>query len=255
MSISVSIIILAHRADDRLLASIESAQFANEVIIIDNNSNTNWPQLPAHLHFVVVPYLTPITDWSTVRNFAMTHTTHDWVMFLDSDEVITVESIPSISNLIEKNVFDGALVMRSDIFKNKQLKYGEAGAMPILRMGKKSVMKYERPIHEEARVEGKVTASDITLLHHSHLSIAEFFNTISDYARREALFRQEQGERLWLPSIFLLPLGKFILNYIGKLGFLDGFPGFIYAFMMSLHSLFVRIYQYELEHSRHVEVL
>jgi glycosyltransferase involved in cell wall biosynthesis len=242
---NLSIIILSHRADQRLEQSLQSSQFANEILIIDNNSGADWPALQQSYHFTVIPYSQPISDWSAVRNQALANAQHEWVFFLDSDEVIHPQSIPIIHELVQSPTYVGALINRTDVFHGKHLQYGEAGSMPLVRMGKKQHLHFERPVHEEAKVNGAMATDPITVYHHAHQSLNEFFQKITDYAHREAVHRPSQANYLLLPLMILLPIGKFIFNYFFKLGILDGWAGLSYAFMMSLHSFFVRVYQYE----------
>ena len=247
MSTNLSIIILAHRIDGRLEKSLRSAQFASDVIVIDNQSVGDWSELRKQYQFRVIPYSQRIEDWSVVRNQAIQHALHDWVFFLDSDEEIVPASIPAIQTVVKSAFFTGAIARRSDIFYLKQLRYGEAGNIALLRLGKKNHITFNRPVHEEASIDGPISTLDINILHHSHLSIEEFLQKVMLYAQLEAKHRHAQGAKLFIPTMLFFPIGKFLLNYIGKLGFLDGWQGFIYAFLMSLHSLFVLVYQFELE--------
>ncbi len=249
--IKLTVIILTHRADDRFEKSIASAQFAEEVLIIDNNSQANWQTLSQKYSFRVVPYPQKLIDWSAVRNESLQYATHDWVLFLDSDEYITPPSISELESIITANFFDGIIVQRSDIFHQQQLTHGEAGYQSLVRMGKKNHLQFNRPVHEEATIQGHLGTSTIHITHHSHLTIAEFLNSVIFYAHREATHRVEMNTKLFLPNLIIFPVGKFVFNYIFKLGFLDGWAGFVYAFMMSLHSFFVRVFQYELEQSKH----
>ncbi len=250
-SINITTIILAHRYDQRLIDALDSAQFAKEIIIVDNNSNAPWDELKQSRSFEIMTYKEPLTDWSAVRNKAIEQASHEWVLFLDSDEILSTNAAETVEGIINANFFDGALIKRSDIFHDKKLQYGEAGNQSLIRMGKKNRMQYHRPVHEEARVNGIVSTTDIEILHNSHLSITNFFDSISAYAHREAQHQHDTGHRLFLPTMIIFPIGKFLLNYIGKLGFLDGWQGFVYAFMMSLHSFFVRVNQFELESNNH----
>lgn len=139
---SLSIIILNHRADQRLERSLQSSQFADEILIIDNNSGADWKTLANFYRFTVVPHPEPLTDWSVVRNQALNHARHDWVFFLDSDETIHPQSIPIINEVINNDTYAGALINRTDIFHGKHLQYGEASRMPLIRLGKKKTTEF-----------------------------------------------------------------------------------------------------------------
>lgn len=56
--------------------------------------------------------------------------------------------------------------------------------------------------------------------------------------RAEELYKK--GSYVNSISIIMYPLGKFILNYFFRRGFLDHIPGLIVALIMSFHSFLVR---------------
>ena len=225
----ISVIVLSKQQSTELDKCLSSAEFSQEVIVeIDPN----------------------ITDFSQARNKALQKATQPWVFFLDSDEIISQESISNIRKIIEEDAIDGVLVRRRDIFLGKELHWGEVGSVWILRMFKRKKGKFVRPVHEYATVKGIVKKENILLLHRAHPSTSQFLKDISSYAQIEARLRHQQahGQNQKLRILFEMmfyPIGKFLLNFILKLGILDGWRGFIYAFFMSFHSLLVRVYVYE----------
>jgi hypothetical protein len=112
---------------------------------------------------------------------------------------------------------------------------------------RKRASQFVRPVHEIAQIEGKLHLSKITILHFAHQNINEFFQAIAGYAQIEAEHRQESRLPVWLLGLktIIYPLAKFCQNYFFKLGLLDGWRGLVYASLMSLHSLSVRVFSYE----------
>ncbi|MBU0576851.1 glycosyltransferase family 2 protein [Patescibacteria group bacterium] len=226
---NLSIIIITRPDAPTLAQAKKSAQFANEVLVIKKES---------------------ISDFAFVRNQALKKAKYEWVLFLDSDEIITAESVSEIRRIIVENKLDGVYINRQDVFYDKPLKFGEAGSTVLLRMGKKTKMKWQRPVHEIANIRGEVGKSNIKILHYAHSSLQAFCNSITNYAQLETNFRNQSNQSFYLCQLLFYPWGKFIYNYVIKLGFLDGWRGLSYAVMMSLHSLAVRVLQYELKHEK-----
>lgn len=223
----VSVIILTHRHDRRFQRAVESAAFTQEVKIIT---------LPG-----------PISDFAQARNQALDEVNSEWVFFLDSDEIITSESVGVIETMIARPDIDGVWVRRKDIFFNRVLQYGEVGQVRLLRLARKSKLLFLRPVHEVAEVSGSTTSADIMLLHESHQSCQEFIEKVAGYAKQEAKFRHNGGQVFSPAHLAMLPLAKWWQNALFRLGFLDGWRGMTYVFCMVIHSLLVRIYLYELE--------
>ncbi len=245
----ITVIILAHRDDERLASAVASAQFAAEVLVIDTSNELSFEHLRKKFAVTIITYHTPqdsYFDFAAVRNVGLEAAIYEWVFFLDSDEVITPDSIPVMTKIMTQGTVSGVFVRRQDVFFNKLIEWGEAGNFWVLRFGRKQLLKFIRPVHEIAEVSGTTMYAPINIRHYPHTSIAEFWTKISSYARAEAYFRLQTGDRTQTWEMFVFPVGKFLLNYGIKLGFLDGWRGFIYALMMSLHSFFVRVYYYEL---------
>lgn len=224
-SIDLSIIILFKEKNSSFYRTLASAQFATEIILVQNSE---------------------IIDFAQVRNQALKKASHEWVFFLDSDEIITHHSIPEIKQIVAHNTADGILVNRQDIFYRHLIKHGETGNTRLLRMGKKNMMHWVRPVHEVAKIDGRINKSNIKLVHCAHQSISEFISAISHYAQLEAQHRFSKRQPSYLIEMITFPIGKFIHNFFLKKGFLDGWAGFGYAMVMSLHSFWVRVYLSEM---------
>lgn len=247
--IPISVIIVTHRCDERLKAAVQSAQFAEEVIIVENKIKLD-KKLLASCDYKSFQFDEEQTDFAAMRNFAIRKATQGWVFFLDSDEVITKDSIEEINKIITKSDHNAVFIKRIDFFLGKQMKHGEVGNVWIIRMGKRSVIKFVGAVHEIAKYSGTLMYSKIVVHHFSHQSVSDYFNKISWYALLDAEQRSKSSESFnWL-ELFFYPAGKFMQNYIIKQGFRDGYRGLIYAIMMSCHSMFVRVFQFELEKTR-----
>ncbi len=223
----ITVIILAKKDDSGLDRAQKSVMFAAEVLVITK---------PA-----------PITDFSMVRNEAISQASQPWVLFLDSDEAVAPESVAEISRLIKQDHCAGIEVLRRDIFHQRPLYYGEAGMMTLLRLGKRDQLHFSRPVHEVATVSGEVCTSNILIYHHAHPDINQFFDKNRYYAQLAAQDLAQRGQSFSLLKLIFYPPLKFSWNFFFKLGFLDGWRGFVYALMMSLHSCWVRVFQYELK--------
>ena len=246
-NIPLSIVILTHRSDQRFLNALKSAQKAKEVLVLDYQSENNWKNLEKKHHFTLIKRSGPIENFAKERNLGLKKAKHEWVLFLDSDEEISSESWDEIEDLVKEKLIDGFFVERTDVFYGKPLRFGETGGTNFLRLVKKDKAKYLRPVHETALIDGKTEYSRIKINHYSHQNITEFLKDITHYSLLESEYQNDDllsPTKLGIKTI-IYPKTKFIKNYILKLGFLDGWRGLVYATMMSLHSLMVRIFSYE----------
>lgn len=226
----------------KCLASISTA---DEILIIDNNSGADWkPLLSSYQNMRVIPYPTQITDFAAARTFGLKQMQSPWVLFLDSDEVLSQNGIVELRNLA-KSPIAGAMLHRHDVFHDKQLTVGEGGNKQLLRFVRVQAATVRGAVHEVIKVDGYVCTAHCTITHYAHPSVQEFFESIASYAQTAASHTTSTKLQNLLELLFF-PLGKFCHALLIQCVWRDGWRGITYAFMMSLHSLFVRIYRYEI---------
>ncbi len=243
----LTICILAHMVDQNLIQAVGSAQCADHVLLIENGIGKNaadWKQMPVDFRFQIISYPHPIVDFSQVRNWALAQAPTEWVLFLDSDEVIHLNSYDRIEKCIVSQTYSGMEIERSDIFYGKRLRHGEAGKQTLVRMGKKGSFYFTGAVHEVGQITGTIAPKKIEVMHYAHPSVAEFITSVSRYSRAVAAERKWSSYKILFDLCFFPPL-KFIYGFILQAGWRDGWRGFVYAACMSLHSLLVRIYGYE----------
>ncbi len=245
--IPLTIILLTNRVDERFEQALASAQCAADVLVVANHVEDAVQPLHTQYDFQILTWDEPITDFSLVRNTALTHAKYDWVLFLDSDEVIDPASLAELTQLVTTPTAAAYGIRRCDVFLGKELEYGEAGNQLVVRLGKRTALKFSGTVHEVADVAGLVKPSSIKILHYSHPSIHEFISKVALYADQVATERAAKPisfKRL-LFELIVYPPAKFIYGLIFQGGLVDGWHGVVYAACMSLHSTLVRIYLYE----------
>ncbi|MBI5151116.1 MAG: glycosyltransferase family 2 protein [Candidatus Pacebacteria bacterium] len=237
----LSVIILTKNSEITLEKALESVRWAQEVLIIDDGSSDSTKNIADK--FGARWISSPLKDFANQRNNGLSLATHDWVLFLDSDEYLTLELQHEIQTLLPTTRFNGFLIKRTDVFMQKTLWYGETGRMHLLRLAKRNAGVWYRPVHEVWNISGGIGKLKHSIMHTPHVSVTSFLEKINLYTEMEKI--QKDPLFLWLIKLLYYPKVKFFVNYVLKCGFLDGFPGFAMAYMMSLHSLIVRIKQYE----------
>ena len=89
MSNSLSVVIITKNEEKFIGDAIQSAKFANEVLILDSNSSDKTCEIALKMGARVEQH-----DWlgfGKQKNLAVKLAVNDWVFVLDSDERITEE--------------------------------------------------------------------------------------------------------------------------------------------------------------------
>lgn len=243
----ISICILTHNDARTLQNCLESISWGDEVVVVDDNSTDSSVALVKK----IIPKARIFSralegNFAAQRNFALEKAKGDWVLFVDPDEIVTPRLRVGIMSAIKAQRTNGFLLRRRDVFFGKRLYFGETGHIRLLRLGKKGKGQWSREVHEKWNIEGRVMEISAPLEHYPHPTIKEFLYDLNFYTSIDATHMYlNDGVRFSYFRAIANPVGKFIQNFVLKLGFLDGLPGFIIAAMMSLHSLMVRIKLYE----------
>lgn len=239
MKNDLSVIILTKNEEDNIVDCLESVSFADETIIIDDNSNDRTVELAKQ--FTSKVYIHSLNgNFASQRNYALNLAHNTWVLFLDADERISEKLRDEISREIKRSGTEGFFIKRVDYVWNNKIHHGEGGNVQLLRLAKKSSGKWKGKVHEQWKILGQKKVLNNPIIHIPHATVAKFIADIDEYSEIRAKELSEDNKNSNAFLIFAYPFGKFTVNYLLKKGYKDGIPGFLYAMIMSMHSFLVR---------------
>ncbi len=237
---TISAVILAKNEENNIVSCLRSLNWCNQIIVIDDDSSDRTVDFAIKERAIVISRRLN-GNFALQRNFGLEKAKGDWVLFLDADERVTKQLETEILQAVSQKDVVGFRLKRQDIFLGKALKFGETARIRLIRLARKSSGNWKRPVHEVWDVQGRIITLKQKIMHYPHPTITEFLEEINRYTDIEASLRRKKKEYpSWFETL-TLPLAKMAKNYCFLLGFLDGFPGLSLAFMMSLHSLCVRL--------------
>ena len=236
----ISVVVLTKDEEKNLQECLGSVrQLADEIIVIDDNSIDKTTEIAKNFGAKVFTHSLD-NNFAQQHNFALRQAQGDWVLSIDADERVSPGLAAEIKKEIKNNKVDGFYLKRQDFFGGRALKYGETANVRLLRLGRKGKGKFEREVHETWEIKGNVGEMRNTLLHYPHQTLSDFIDHVNFHSSLHAQALKKEGVRPSLFRIIFNPLGKFIQNYIFRLGFLDGTSGIIVVLMMSFHSFLAR---------------
>ena len=103
----------------------------------------------------------------------------------------------------------------------------------LIRVFNRKFCRYEGKVHEKIRAAGKLGFLKNKILHYSYISFDRYIAKLNHYSSLKAEELFEKGILITPFHIIVKPIARFVKHYIIKLGFLDGFYGFIISFMES----------------------
>lgn len=239
-------VVITKNEEENISRCLSSLSWCDEIIVVDDYS-LDRTELIAQKQGAKIFKRHLQNDYASQRNFAFSHCHTDWVLFLDADEYISPELSQEIRKQIAKGLYDAFFIKRIDILFGQKIVYGEAGNIKLLRLAKRNCGMWRGNVHEEWHCKGKIGQLKNFLIHYPHKSIFSFIKKINSYTTIKALELHSSGVKFNFSELLGKSTGKFFINFVVKLGFLDGMRGFEYALLMSLHSIMVRVKTYELE--------
>jgi glycosyltransferase involved in cell wall biosynthesis len=223
----MSLIMITRNAGAQLRAALESASFADEMVIVDSGSDDDTVKIAASFGAVVVHQ--SWLGYGPQKQFAVGRATHDWVLCLDADERVTPELARAIRSALEHPRSAAYRMARRNRFLGRWLAHGEGYPDWSVRLFDRRRARWsDDAVHERVVCDGAVATLEGDLLHESAESLETYLEKQNRYTTLQAERMLRQGRR---PSVALLlgsPLVRFVKFYVVRLGFLDGVAGLVH---------------------------
>ena len=226
----ISVYIIAYNEAEKVRATIESVRWADEVIVVDSWSTDGTADIATALGAKVVQVT--FNGFGELRNQAITACSHDWIFSLDADERCTPEVAAEIQSIIsDSNALDAYWTPRRNYFMGRWIKH--SGWYPNYRqpqLFRKNAMRYDlKPVHEgyELLTNKPLGYMRNAIWQFPFKNMAEVMHKANRYSSLGAEKIKHKKISMW--SALLHAKWAFWKHYIFKLGFLDGWAGFMIA--------------------------
>ena len=148
----ISVYIIAYNEAEKVAATIESARWADEIVLVDSWSTDGTPEIATRLGARVVQV--EFKGFGDLRNQALAACTHDWIFSLDADERCTPEVEAEIRAITKTpTALDVYWVPRRNYFMGRWIRH--SGWYPNYRqpqLFRNGRMRYDlKPVHEGYR--------------------------------------------------------------------------------------------------------
>jgi glycosyltransferase involved in cell wall biosynthesis len=231
----LSALILSKDEERHIERCIRSLSFADEVVVVDSGSTDRTLELARACGARVVEQ-----EWlgySGQRNAGAAAATHDWVLWLDADELVSDELRASVLAALEgpMDPHDGYVVERRNDFLGVLLpnEARESKRRSFVRLYHREHSRFdpEQLVHEEVRVPGRLVPLDGVLLHWRGQSFTSIARVFVRYADLEAEALDAAGVRATPRRMVGRTLARFAWVYVVKGYWRLGARGLMYAML------------------------
>ena len=226
MPIKISVIILTKNSEKYLKKVLKALKDFEEVLIIDNGSTDNTLKITKEFKNCKI-YKEKFIGFGPLKNKALMYTKNDWVLFVDSDEIVKKEMTEKIKTLDftkENRIYS---FLRDNYYKNRLIQCCGWENDYVIRLFNKNYTKFNNNlVHESVIIkkDAKLLKIKEGIKHYSYASIEELLDKMQKYS---TLFSKENNYKPSIIKLVLSPLFKFIKNYFFQKGFLYGYIGFV----------------------------
>jgi glycosyltransferase involved in cell wall biosynthesis len=233
----ISVVIITYNEAHVLSRTLQSVSWADEVIVVDSGSTDATIQLAETTGAKV--YSKPFEGYGVQKCYAVGLASYDWILSLDADEVVSPELADEIKMLLKNNPdCVGYKFPISLVYHGRLLRFSGEYNKRFLRLFNRREGNFTTDtIHEKVQLQGKIGKLKNRVYHYSFDNLADHLNKINAYTSLAAQsLQQNYRHATKAKAILRFPL-TFLRIYILKLGFLDGYEGFLWAFYMSVYTL------------------
>lgn len=248
---SISVLIPVKDEEEEIVECLESAKWADEVIVLDNGSTDKTAKLVKSRSWAKYIFEKG-GGYDTRKNKLRELAKGEWLFYLDADERITPLLREELINVAKnKRSLGGYAVPRRNFLLGKELKFGGWGEDYVMRFFRRSVLvRFEGGLHEQAIFEGPFGKLREPLIHFQPTTIEEAFDKSIAWSKLEAELFLAPGVNH--PSVVwwrVLKMGwaTAFERLIKKQGFRDGIEGWIESIYQGFHTMMVYLQLWELQ--------
>jgi len=223
----LSVVVITKNAATQLAACLESAAFAEEILVVDSGSSDGTAELAAQRGARVMQ-----KEWlgfGAQKQFAVEAARHDWVLCLDADERVSEALRASILAVLGAPAAHAYAMARCNRFMGRWLRHGEGYPDWSLRLFDRRHARWSAdPVHEKVLTDAPVARIAGDLLLDSAETLAGYLDKQNRYTSMQAEVLLKTGKRAGPAQLLLSPLLRFVKFYFLRLGFLDGTAGLVH---------------------------
>lgn len=255
---SLSVALAVFNEERTLSACLESVKgLADEVVIIDGESTDKSVEI-AKKYGAKVTVTNNQTIFHINKQKAIDLCRGDWILQLDADERITpelaeeIKKITSTRSLTPDHQPVAFWIKRKKLFLGQPIKKGGHYPDPVIRLFKRGRAFLPcKSVHEQMVVDGPVGWLKNEMIHETNPSFIRYITKDNVYS---SLMAQEMKQKKvslnscsFIRYFFWVPFKTWFSLFIYHKGFVDGFPGFVFAFYSALGHFTAYIKYWEME--------
>lgn len=253
----ISVVILTKNSATYLERCLNVLNKFPEVVIVDNGSTDATMAIAARYPNVKI-YEREFCGFGPLKNIGADLACNDWVLFVDSDEVLH----PNLADYILSLTLDNSKVYqfyRKNYYDNLLIDGCSWDNDYVTRLFNRKITRFnDNQVHESIIIKGLtvekvVPASDHFIYHFPYNNTSQLMAKLEHYANLYAVNNYgKKSVKLWM--IPLKTIAAFLKNYLLKKGFRYGYEGFLISSYNTMGVLVKYLKLYELSRKKNLAI-
>jgi len=248
MTTRVTVLLPTYNNAALLRGCMESAGWADEILVVDSFSSDGTPELARELGARVIQH--EYLNSALQKNWAIPQCGSEWVLQLDSDERMPPDAAGAIRQAVaeapadlhayrlpRRNEVLGVWCQVENLYPDYQT-----------RLFRRDQGRFEdKEVHAHVRVPGRVATLAVPILHFGMPHIGKQLTNLDRYTRYGADELRKRGKRFHWYQLALRPFALFAYYYMWKRGFTAGYRGLLVAMLNVTFDFWTHAKLWELE--------
>ena len=231
-NIKLSVVIITFNEEKNIEACLASAvSVADEILVVDSFSTDKTAEICQNtpkVRFLQNAFL----GYGQQKQFATKQAKYDYILSLDADERLSKDLIIKVLELKKEWKYSAYYVRRLNRYCGKWIRHGNWYPDYQMRLFDRRLAGWNDAIlHENVYIYGQEKPKFLKahILHKTIDSISQHLAQINHFTTLSAEKMYAKQKKATFYALYLKPIIKFLEGFVFKLGFLDGFYGFVVA--------------------------
>jgi glycosyltransferase involved in cell wall biosynthesis len=237
-------IVLARNEERDLGRCLKALQWVDQLLVVDDHSTDGTEDVARWHGAEVVRHR--LKRFDEQRNFALGLARHEWVLFVDADEVVPPELAQEIRAVLAAPGASVYALRRRNWFLGRPMRHGSWKNDIQPKLGRADAGRWQNAVHETWHFTEEPVVLSAPLEHIGDLSYAERLLKSNRYSTLMAERLYAAGTSPGHLRMLARPLWRCLKNYVLRQGFRDGRRGLIWTVHVFLAEFAIEVKLWEL---------
>lgn len=234
----ISAVVISFNEEKNIERCLKSLRpVADEIVVVDSGSKDKTEAICRR--YGVRFYKRAWKGYSSAKNYGNQKAVHDFIFSIDADEALSVDLQKSLREFKTSSPADAYRITIKTWYCGRWIEHSGWYPDTKVRFWNKKFGKWAGAIHEKVKLrEGsRISALKGDLLNYGYYTVEEHLTQINLFTTLMAKNIVSQGGKTSLWKIITRPVDLFFTMYVLRLGFLDGYQGFLIAAISSFGEM------------------